>query len=680
MSPIFLHFTPCSIQPPPAFCCQLHTLTSFAPFVQISPTHPHRPSPPEIRPPEIRPLSFFNFAMPLTTTAFQTPFSINTQPGKLYNPLTARVCPRIVPRFTIPSTPTITITPTCVAVSPSTHTTTDTDTDTDTMTPHPVLSNPTLNRGRRFSLADRAELGLEGFVPSAPPRTLAQEVDRLLAKLSSLPTPLSRYEYLLRLANSDEQLFFAAAQANFAHVLPLIYTPTVGEACLNFPTLDIPPRGLWLSQSHSGRIAEILRTWTHPVDVIVVSDCQRILGLGDLGANGMPIPVGKLLLYTACGGVNPTRTLPVVLDVGCNVPEVRDAPHYIGMPTPRLTGEAYDALVDEFITAVRSVFGQSCLVQFEDFGNSNALRLLRKYRDTVCCFNDDIQGTAAVGLAGVLAALRLPGVPSNLSDHRFLFLGAGSAGLGIAELIVLALVRSGLSETEARRRCWFVDSKGLVYNGRDSVSADKATFAHDASQDAIGAASRGLTGLVDVLQPTALIGVSTQAGAFSQDVIERMAKLNDRPLIFALSNPTSRSECTAEQAYSFSEGRAVFASGSPFAPVKLAGTEQTLVPGQGNNSYVFPGLGLGVIVSGARVVPDSMLLAAADRLADMVDEKQLSVGCVYPDLSQLMDISANIAQAVCKEAVHLGVNGNDVADITIEEIREQMYEPGRTEM
>nr|AIT70110.1 malic enzyme [Campylaephora kondoi] len=546
--------------------------------------------------------------------------------------------------------------------------------------PHPVLANAALNRGRRFADADRAALGVDALVPSGPARSLREEVARLLAKLASLPTPILRYECLLRLASSDEELFFAAAQTNFAHVLPLIYTPTVGEACVTYPSLDIPPRGLWLSHAnHAGRIEQTLRAaWPRKASVIVVSDCQRILGLGDLGANGMPIPVGKLLLYTACGGVPPADCLPVVLDVGCDVDAVRDAPDYIGTRAPRITGEAYDAFVDEFITAVARVYGQSCLVQFEDFGNANAMRLLRKYRDDVCCFNDDVQGTAAVGLAGVLAALRMHDVPTSIADHSFLFLGAGSAGLGIAELLVLALRRAGLSEADARKRCWFVDSRGLVYAGRERVSGDKLPFAHDAFPAAVSAATGGLAGLVDVLKPTALIGVSTQPGSFAPEVIAKMAEHNKRPLVFALSNPTSKSECTAEEAYKHSDGRAVFASGSPFARVELNG--RTFVPGQGNNSYVFPGLGLGVLVSGARVVPDSMLLAAADRLASLVDQGQLDAGCVYPDPKTLMDISANIAHAVCDEAVKLGVNTKDVADVTVQQIRERMYEPGRGRM
>lgn len=543
-----------------------------------------------------------------------------------------------------------------------------------------VLSDARRNRGRRFSNSDRSSLKIHGLVHPAPPRSLLHQEQALLFQLRSLPTPLSRYEYLMRVLDNDEQLFFSVAQAHLSKILPLIYTPTVGDACLQFSSLDIPLRGVWLSSPLVGSFASVLRNATNgaQIDVIVVSDCQRILGLGDLGANGMPIPVGKLLLYSACGGIDPARCLPVVLDVGCDVEKIRDSKNYVGMPSPRLTGKKYDDFVDEFITASKEVFGQSCLIQFEDFGNANASRLLEKYRNSVCCFNDDIQGTAAVGLAGVLGALRIPGVHSSLLEHTFVFLGAGSAGIGIANLIVIALQRAGLSEQEARQRCSFIDSKGLVYAGRRHVNQQKARFAHqlpphNGSEEAL----RNILSVIQLIRPTALIGVSTIGGAFSKPIIEAMAAVNDRPIIFALSNPTSKAECTAEDAYRFSGGRAIFASGSPFKPVQLDGMANAIVPGQGNNSYIFPGLGHGIILSKARTVPDSMLLAAADKLASLVSDEQLNLGCVYPDVDSLMDISANIAYAVCQEAERLGLNEHDISSLGTNEIRSLMYEPGR---
>nr|AIT70111.1 malic enzyme [Mazzaella japonica] len=541
-----------------------------------------------------------------------------------------------------------------------------------------LLNNPRENRGRRYSAADRQALCVTGLVPPAASKTLAEDVQHLLIQLRKCPSVLSRYERLMHVLASDETLFFAAAQNNLPQVLPMIYTPAVGDACLNYSDLAIPNRGMWIGIDQKGKVRDVLDNWpADNVDAIVVSDCERILGLGDLGANGMGIPVGKLLLYSACGGLDPARCLPVVLDVGCNTAAVRNNENYIGLDRDRISGQDYDDFVHEFITAAIDKYGKSTLIQFEDFGNSNALRLLNKYRDEVCCFNDDIQGTASVGLAGVLSALRIPGVASELKDHKFVLLGAGSAGIGIASLITLALVRNGMPEAEARQKCWFVDSRGLVYKGRANVSEAKSPFAHEASLDVQAVAKEGLLEIIKVLKPTGIIGVSTIRGAFSEDIIREMGSLNERPIIFALSNPTSKAECTAEEAYKFTQGRAVFASGSPFAPVQLPGHHTHLVPGQGNNSYIFPGLGFGVVLSGAKQIPESMLLLAADTVSKMVGEEQLQVSCVYPDLHSLMDISANIAFAVCQEAKALSLNERNVDSLDVKTIRDMMYEPGR---
>nr|AIT70107.1 malic enzyme [Chondrus crispus] len=541
-----------------------------------------------------------------------------------------------------------------------------------------LLNNPRENRGRRYSAADRHALRITGLVPPAASKTLAEDVQHLLIQLRKCPSVLSRYERLMHVLASDETLFFAAAQNNLPQVLPMIYTPAVGDACLNYSDLAIPNRGMWIGIDQKGKVKDVLDNWpADNVDAIVVSDCERILGLGDLGANGMGIPVGKLLLYSACGGLDPARCLPVVLDVGCNTPAVRNNENYIGLDQDRISGQEYDDFVHEFITASIEKYGKSTLIQFEDFGNSNALRLLNKYRDEVCCFNDDIQGTASVGLAGILSALRIPGVASELKDHKFVLLGAGSAGIGIASLITLALVRNGMPEVEARQKCWFVDSRGLVYKGRANVSEAKSPFAHETSLDVQAVAKEGLLEIIKVLKPTGIIGVSTIRGAFSEDIIREMGSLNERPIIFALSNPTSKAECTAEEAYKFTQGRAVFASGSPFAPVQLPGHHTHLVPGQGNNSYIFPGLGFGVVLSGAKQVPESMLLIAADTVSKMVGDEQLQVSCVYPDLHSLMDISANIAFAVCQEAKALSLNERNIDSLDVKTIRDMMYEPGR---
>lgn len=486
----------------------------------------------------------------------------------------------------------------------------------------------------------------------------------------------------MRLLEADEQLFFSTVQEHLALIMPIIYTPIVGSACTNFPKLDIPLRGVWLSLPLAGNLVEVLRNATHnsnrsKIEVIVVSDCQRILGLGDLGANGMPIPVGKLLLYSACGGVKPSTCLPVVLDVGCDVDSVREDPHYVGIPSKRPSREVYDSFVDEFMSAARQLFGRSVLIQFEDFGNSNASRLLHKYRDSACCFNDDIQGTAAVAVAGILAALRVPGVKPTLDSHRFLFVGAGSAGIGIADLMVMELERFGISQADARRHCWFVDSKGLITKGRSKLSEAKQKYAHDLpdgveiSNDSGGV---DLLQIVSALRPTTLIGVSTIPGIFSDAVIQKMASLNERPIIFALSNPTSKSECSAIDAYKHSHGRAVFASGSPFAPVEFPGMTKPFIPGQGNNSFIFPGLGLGLILSKAETVPDTMLLAAADKLASLVTDDRLERGSVYPNPNDLLNISAHIAHAVCQHACDLEINTRDVRNLDVESIRKSMYE------
>lgn len=543
-----------------------------------------------------------------------------------------------------------------------------------------LLVTPHTNRGRRFTMAERDARSLHGFVHPRGPRSMSDEVARVLAAVNGCDGALRKYEMLLNLLARDEALFFATAQRALVQVLPCIYTPAVGDACLSYSSLMVPSRGLWIGIDRAGQVRELLDNWVGDVDVVVVSDCERILGLGDLGANGHGIPVGKLLLYSACGGVDPARCLPVTLDVGCNTASVREDPNYIGLDIDRVRGEQYDAFVEEFIVAVVDRFGKNCLIQFEDFANANALRLLNKYRDRVCCFNDDIQGTAAVGLSGILTALRIEGVKPRIHDHVFLFLGAGSAGIGIASLIVLALVRAGVPEADARRQCWFIDSHGLVYAGRESISDAKAPFAHEAPEPIKAVAASGLHALVKALRPTGLIGVSTIKGSFNDAVLKEMAIHNERPIIFALSNPTSKAECTAEDAYRCTGGNAIFASGSPFAPVTLPGRDTPLVPGQGNNSYIFPGLGLGVVVSGARRVPDSMLLVAADTVASLVDESQLAVSCVYPPLDTLLDISAHIALAVCKEAEELGLSDKPVDHVDLKAIRRVMYTPGASEM
>ncbi|MBV8924813.1 MAG: oxaloacetate-decarboxylating malate dehydrogenase, partial [Bradyrhizobium sp.] len=398
--------------------------------------------------------------------------------------------------------------------------------------------------------------------------------------------------------------------------------------------------------------------------LIVVTDGERILGLGDLGANGMGIPVGKLSLYTACAGVHPEQCLPVTLDVGTNNEEFLNDPYYIGLRQKRITGPAYDEFVDEFMTAARAAF-PGVLIQFEDFANHSAFRLLHKYRDQACVFNDDIQGTAAVALAGLFSALRVTG--GKLSDQTVLFLGAGEAATGIADLIVSAMIAEGMSEADAVRRNWLVDSRGLVVRDRPGLHGHKLRYAHEQApiSDFLAA--------IETLKPTAIIGVAAVGGAFTPEVLQAMARLNEQPIVFALSNPTSKAECSAEQAYRHTGGRALFACGSPFDPVKHDG--RTFVPRQGNNSYIFPGLGLGAIASGSKLVTDEMFMAAAHTLANSVSEADLMQGSLYPALPRIREVSAQIGAAVADVAYQRGLAAGPPPNDTIGFIQSQMYDP-----
>lgn len=530
-----------------------------------------------------------------------------------------------------------------------------------------VLHDPDMNKGSGFTESERDRLGLRGLLP---PRvsTMAAQVQRVMANLRSKPDNLEKYIFLVGLQERNRTLFYRVLIDHMEDLLPIVYTPTVGKACQEYGHIFRRPQGLFISANDAGRIDDLLANWPNDdVRVIVVTDGERILGLGDLGANGMGIPVGKLSLYTACAGIAPQATLPVTLDVGTNNTELLDDPLYIGLPMPRLRGEAYDALIEEFVQAVQRRFPHA-LIQFEDFGNKNAFRLLEKYRTRVVTFNDDIQGTAAVTLAGLFAAVKLTGVP--LAQQKLVFLGAGEAGIGIGELIVQALVAEGVDEAQARRQCWFVDSRGLVVASRTDLASHKLAFAHDAEQ------ITSLLEAVEMLQPTGLIGVSGVPQTFTQEVVQAMSRFNEQPLIFALSNPTANSECSAEQAYNWSEGRAIFASGSPFAPVVYK--NHRFVPGQANNVYVFPGIGLGVTISRASRVTDAMFMAAARVLATQVSPDDLAVGRLFPALSNIRDVSARIALAVARTAERDGVSGvhlpEDDAQLAAD-IRETMYDP-----
>jgi malate dehydrogenase (oxaloacetate-decarboxylating)(NADP+) len=526
-----------------------------------------------------------------------------------------------------------------------------------------LLRDPLLNRGTAFTREERDALGLRGLLPPHV-HTQTEQAARVMTNLRTLSDPLEKYVALNSLHDRNEALFFRVVIDHIDEVMPIIYTPTVGLACQRYGQVFQRPRGLFISIEDRGRVAEVLRNWPYDAKLIVVTDGERILGLGDLGANGMGIPVGKLAIYTGCGGIPPEHCLPVTLDVGTNNAELLGDPFYIGLRQRRVKGEAYDALMEEFITAAHAVF-PGIVIQFEDFANHNAFRLLERYRERIPTFNDDIQGTAAVALAGIFSALRVTG--GKLSDQRFLFFGAGEAAVGIANLISSAMEKDGLSAEDARRRCWLFDSQGLVVKARDKLAGHKVNYAHEHPpiDDFVSA--------IGTLKPTGIIGVAAVGGTFSKAVLEEMAKLNERPIVFALSNPTSQAECTAEEAYRWTHGRALFACGSPFPPVTIDG--RTFVPRQGNNSYIFPGIGLGAVASGTRGITDDVFMAAAHRLAHLVSESDLEQGSLYPALSRTREVSVHIAAAVAEAAYARNLTDHKRPPDLLKDMEARMYEP-----
>ena len=526
-----------------------------------------------------------------------------------------------------------------------------------------LLRDKELNRSIAFTRKERDRLKLRGLLPYSV-ATQKQLVERVMTNLERLPRDIDRYMLLSSLQERNERLFYRAVIDHIDVILPLIYTPTVGEACKEFSHIAREPKGFFITPDDRGDIAAILGNWPHQdIRVIVVTDGRRILGLGDLGANGMGIPIGKLALYTACAGIDPRSCLPVTLDVGTNNEELLRDSLYLGYPRKRIGGKAYLDLVEEFVMAVQKRFPEA-LIQFEDFLTPDAYALLRKYRERVLCFNDDIQGTAAVALAGVYASTRVTG--TLFKDLRIMFLGAGSAATGIADLMTTAFVDEGLSVEEARRRLWFVDLNGLVVKGRKDLMEHNQPYAHDAKP-------QQLLEAIDSIRPHVLIGATGAPGTFTRDVIERMSRANERPVIFALSNPTSKSECTAEQAYEWSKGKAIFTSGSPFGKVVWNGRE--FRPGQGNNAYVFPGIGLGAVACLARTLPDEIFLEAARALAELVDKRDLEQGCLYPPLPSIRKISLAIAVRVAKKAYAMGVARRRKPKNLRATIAKFMYEP-----
>ena len=528
-----------------------------------------------------------------------------------------------------------------------------------------LLRNPQLNRADAFTQEERDEKGLRGLLPPAV-TTKELQVQRMLALLDRCPTALDKFLMLDSLHTTDEDLYFKLLIEHIDDFMPVVYTPTVGEVCQKFSHIYRYPRGAFISINDKGRVGEIIdNVPNEEVDVIVVTDGQRILGLGDLGVNGMGIPCGKLSLYTACAGIAPEKTLPVTIDVGTNNQDNLNDPLYLGLRHERVSGEAYDELIEEFMTEARRRW-PNVLIQFEDFGNNHAFDLLERYKDKCLCFNDDIQGTATVAVTGVYSALRV--MKQKLADQRFLFLGAGEAATGIAELLVDAMVAEGMDCAEALKHCCLFDSKGLVTSTRgDKLAHNKVPFAHDLPN------CKTFIEAVRALRPTGVIGVAAQPGAFNAEVLHEMAEINERPIVFALSNPTSRAECNAETAYRETNGRALFASGSPFAPVALG--DKTFVPRQGNNSYVFPGLGLGAVFAQARCMPTGMFLAASRALAEFVSESDLEQGSLYPPLSMVREVSVKIGATVAQYAYDNGLANNERPEDLEAAVRAFMYDP-----
>ncbi|XP_006654124.1 NADP-dependent malic enzyme, chloroplastic-like [Oryza brachyantha] len=510
-----------------------------------------------------------------------------------------------------------------------------------------LLRDPRHNKGLAFSEAERDAHYLRGLLP---PSIVSQELQekKLMHNLRNYTVPLQRYIAMMDLQERNERLFYKLLIDNVEELLPVVYTPTVGEACQKYGSIYRRPQGLYISLRDKGKILEVLKNWPErSIQVIVVTDGERILGLGDLGCQGMGIPVGKLSLYTALGGVRPSACLPITIDVGTNNETLLNDEFYIGLKQRRATGEEYHELLEEFMTAVKQNYGEKVLIQFEDFANHNAFDLLAKYSKSHLVFNDDIQGTASVVLAGLIAALKVVG--GTLADHTYLFLGAGEAGTGIAELIALEMSKqTEIPIEECRKKVWLVDSRGLIVESRkESLQHFKQPWAHEHEP------VKTLLEAVQDLKPTVLIGTSGVGKTFTKEVVEAMATFNERPVIFALSNPTSHSECTAEEAYTWTQGRAVFASGSPFDAVEYEG--KTHVPGQSNNAYIFPGFGLGVVISGAIRVHDDMLLAASRALAEQVSEDNFARGLIFPPFTNIRKISAHIAAKVAAKAYDLGL-------------------------
>jgi malic enzyme len=537
----------------------------------------------------------------------------------------------------------------------------------------PLLLNPFTNKGTAYTAEERDALDLHGLVPPAISK-LEQQLERTYENYLAKTTNLEKFIFLASLQDRNETLFFRLVHEHIDEMMPIVYTPVVGEACQKYSHIYRAGRGLYVSYEQRNNIEKILLNHPRPPAVIVVTDGERILGLGDQGAGGMGIPIGKLCLYTLCAGVPPYLTLPITLDVGTDNEERLADPLYLGLRQKRVRGDDYQDFIDRFVAAVKNVYPDS-LLQWEDFLKANAIKQLQRFRDEICSFNDDIQGTAGVVVAGIYSALRITG--QAMKDQRILFAGAGASAQGISDLLVSAMLEDGLARDEARRRIWTVDSRGLVTRDRSGLEDFKATYARDVSEVA-DYECKDLSGItleetVVNAKPTILIGTSGTPGMFTKHVVEAMAKNNDRPIIFPLSNPTSQSECTGEEAIEWSDGTAIVATGSPFDPVEYKGKHYRI--GQGNNAFIFPGVGLGICVSRARRVTDGMFLDAAKALADKVTDDDLDQVAVYPELTRIRECSHAVACAAIKRAVAEGNAAESVLEDLEQKVTTAMWFP-----
>jgi malate dehydrogenase (oxaloacetate-decarboxylating)(NADP+) len=527
-----------------------------------------------------------------------------------------------------------------------------------------LLQDPSLNKSTAFTEVEKQALGIVGLVPDVT-ETPDLQLNRVMMQLGNKSTDLDRYIYLVNLLDHNEVLFYRTVMSDPTRFLPIVYDPTIGEACLKFGHIYRQTRGMYLSMTRRGKVREILKNWPQKdVRFICVTDGGRILGLGDLGANGAGIPIGKLQLYTACAGVPPQYLLPMYLDAGTNNEQYLHDPLYLGTRKTRPSTDELFSFVDEFVAAVQEVFPKCC-IHFEDWTGTDAVHLLQRYRDKYCVYNDDVQGTAGITLAGMINAAKLKG--AKLKDEKYLFLGAGSAGISLAGLLCSALVAQGMTLKDAQSRVYMFDVNGLLESTREDLVDFQKPYAHQ------HAPTRDFVAAIESIKPTTIIGVSTIGGAFTQKAVESMSRINERPVILALSNPTEHAECTAEQAYTWSKGKAIYAAGVQFPPVHYNG--QTFLPGQANNFYIFPAVGMAIFATQAKRVTDEMFIEAGQAVADQVSSALLNQGLLYPLQANILETEVQTAARVAKLVFDSGLARVERPADMVSFIRRHVYRP-----